>query len=118
MLLIPKNSAAVPLSFLMVLSSDHLSAATGKTVTVTIRKKGGAYATPAGAVAEVANGVYEVAGHATDTNTEGPVWLHATAAGCDPTDVLIAQVRAMVDVMTVNGSNPIQGDGAATPWGT
>jgi hypothetical protein len=71
----------------MVLSSDHVSPATGLSPTVTLSKNGGAYAACAGAVSEIANGVYEVAGNATDTGTLGPLWLHATAATADPSDI-------------------------------
>jgi hypothetical protein len=77
-----------PLPFLLVSSADHITGATGKTPTVTIRKNdGGAFATPAGAVTEVGVGWYQVAANATDANTLGPLLLHATAAGCDPADI-------------------------------
>lgn len=75
-----------PLVFLMVLSSDHITGATGLSPTVTLCKVGGAFAAPAGAVTEIANGYYQVAGNATDNNTLGPLLLHATAATADPTD--------------------------------
>jgi hypothetical protein len=81
---IQQNQTAMPLTFKMFLSSDHLADATGKTPTVTIRKVGGAFATPAGAVTEVGNGFYEVAPNAADANTLGPLLLKATAADCDP----------------------------------
>lgn len=68
----------------MVDSGDHVSPKTGLTPTVLIRKEGGSYATPAGAVSEKGNGEYEVAGNATDTNTLGGITLYATASGADP----------------------------------
>jgi hypothetical protein len=80
------NSTAKELLFLMVDSADHLSGKTGLSPTVTIRKPGGAFGTPSGAVTEIANGWYKVAGNATDTNTLGPLLLHATAANADPAD--------------------------------
>ena len=83
-----QSSTAQPLVFYMVASSDHISALTGATPTVTIRKPGGSFASPSGAVTEIANGWYQVAGNATDTNTLGPLLLHATATSGDPTDVL------------------------------
>ena len=49
---------------------------------------GGAFATPAGSVTEIANGWYQVAGNATDTSALGPLLLHATATGADPCDAL------------------------------
>jgi hypothetical protein len=90
---IPLGSASIPLLFVMIDSSDHITGKTGLTPTVTIRKPAGAFATPSGAVSEIANGWYQVAGNATDTNTLGPIALHATSAGADPTDVVVANVR-------------------------
>jgi hypothetical protein len=74
------------LKFLLVLSSDHITGATGKTPTVTIQKAGGGFITPSGVVSELANGWYQVAAHPTDTDTLGPLLLHATGAACDPRD--------------------------------
>ncbi len=83
---VKKDSAAYPLVFLMIDSSDHISGKTGLAPTVTLSKNGAAFGSPAGAVTQIANGWYQVAGHATDTNTLGPLVLHASAAGADPTD--------------------------------
>ena len=80
------NNTSQPLPFLMVLSSDHITGATGKTVTVTICKSGGAFATPLGIVSETGSGWYELSASALDANTLGPLLLHATASGCDPRD--------------------------------
>ena len=85
---ITQSSAAYPLVFLMIQSSDHLSNATGLSPTVTISKNGGAFAAPSGAVSELGNGWYKVAGNATDTNTLGPILLNATATGADTTSML------------------------------
>lgn len=84
--LLKSSSTAKPLLFLMVDSADHLSPKTGLSPTVTISKNGAAFASPAGAVTELANGWYKVAGNATDTATVGPLVLHATGSGADPTD--------------------------------
>lgn len=81
-----KGSAVIPLEFLMVLSSDHITPATGLAPTVLIGKNGGVFAPPAGAVSEISNGWYKVAPNATDSNTYGPIKLHASAATADPTD--------------------------------
>lgn len=83
---VQKANITRPLYFLLVLSSDHVTGATGKTPTVTLLKSGGSFAVPAGAVTEVANGLYKVAANATDADTIGPLFLHATASGCDPRD--------------------------------
>jgi hypothetical protein len=85
---VKQSSTAYPLVFLMIDSADHLSPKAGLSPTVTIRKVGGAFAAPAGAVTEIANGWYQVAGNATDSATLGPLILHATAAGADPVDAL------------------------------
>ena len=84
--LLQQNQTTHPLTFLLVDSVDHLTGKTGLSPTVTLSKNGGAFAAPAGAVTEIANGWYQVAGNATDTNTLGPLTLHASAAGADPTD--------------------------------
>lgn len=83
---IQQSTTSYELLFLLVLSSDHISAATGKTPTVTIRKAGGSFGSPAGSVSEIANGWYKVAGNATDTGTLGPLLLHVTEASSDPVD--------------------------------
>ena len=76
-----------PLRFLMVLSADHVTGATGLTPTVTIAKNDGlGFASPLGAVSELGSGWYSVAANATDANTLGPISLHATGAGADPAD--------------------------------
>lgn len=86
----------------MLSSTDHLTGATGANPTVTIRKPGGAFASPAGAVSEIGNGWYEVAANATDNNTLGPLLLHATGTGADPCDdcfqVVFNAITSILDV--------------------
>lgn len=68
------------------LSSDHVTAATGKTVAIVLSKNGGAFANPnAGATnaTEVSNGWYKVTLDTTDTNTVGDLVVRGTAASCD-----------------------------------
>lgn len=89
---IKNGSTAYPLVFMMVDSTDHVTGKTGLTPTVTLSKAGAAFASPAGAVTEIANGWYKVAGNATDTGTSGPLILHATGTGADPTDTLFEVV--------------------------
>lgn len=102
-----KNASTVyPLLFLMVQSSDHMTGLVGLTPTVTLRKPGGTFAAPAGAVTEVGNGWYQVAGNATDTNTNGPLILHATGTAADPVDMVFEVVAfnpqsATVDVGSI-----------------
>ena len=90
-----------PLNFFMTDSTDHVTGKTGLTPTVTIRKVGGSFASPAGAVSEIANGWYTVAGNATDCNTAGPLLLHATATGADPTDTVYDVVGFNPDVASL-----------------
>ncbi len=87
-----KSSASYPCFFLMIDSSDHVSAKTGLSPTVTISKSGAAFGSPAGAVTEISSGWYKVAGNATDANTDGPLLLHATGSGADPTDMVCGTV--------------------------
>ena len=81
---VSRGNTTQPLPFLMVLSSDHVTGATGKAPVVTISKNGGAFASPSGTVSEIGNGFYVLAANATDANTLGPLLLHATATACDP----------------------------------
>lgn len=87
-----QSTTTYPLFFLMVDSTDHLTGKTGLTPTVTLSKNGAGYGAAAGAVSEIGNGLYKVAGNATDSGTLGELWLHATATGADPTDVAYAVV--------------------------
>lgn len=82
-----KDTADVPLLFLMVLTTDGTSPATGLSPTVTLSKNGAAFGAPSGAVTELSAGWYKVAANATDSNTFGALLLHATGTGADNTDV-------------------------------
>lgn len=93
-----KQDTEVPLVFLMISSADHISPITGLTPTVTISKNGDAFASPAGTVSEIGNGWYQVEPDVADTDTLGPVILHATAGGADPTDAVYNIVDALVDL--------------------
>lgn len=84
--LLKKSQTATPLLFLMVDDTDHITGKTGLTPTVTISKNGGGFAAPSGAVSEVGNGWYKVAGNSTDSDTLGPLILNAVASGADPCD--------------------------------
>ena len=90
--LVQQSTANDPLFFFLVLTSDHISPATGLAPTVTLSKNGAAFGAPAGAVTEIANGWYQVAGNATDTNTLGDILLHASVATADNCDLVAAQV--------------------------
>lgn len=94
---VSRYNTTEPLTFLMILSSDHITGATGKTPAVTISKNGGAFAAPVGAVSEIGNGLYKLAANQIDADTLGPLLLHATATACDPRD----------DTFSVVDYNPI-----------
>jgi len=83
---IVKDSATRPLAFFLVLAADGRTGATGKSPTVTISKNCAAFDPPAGAVSEIGGGWYKVAGDADDSDTAGPLLLHAEAADCDAAD--------------------------------
>jgi hypothetical protein len=87
-----------PLMFLLVQSSDHVTPATGLSPTVTLSKNGAAFASPAGAVTELANGWYKVAPNGVDCGTLGQLIVHATATGADPTDAVYLIVAFNPDV--------------------
>lgn len=82
---IPKG-ITLRVAFFLALSSDHVSAATGKTVAITISKNGAAFGNPsAGATnaTEIASGWYYVDLSTTDTGTSGPLIVRGTATSCD-----------------------------------
>lgn len=87
-MLIKQSSSSQNLVFLMVDAIDHLTGKTGLSPAVTFSKNGATFASPSGSVSEIGNGWYQVAGHASDSSTLGPLALHATASGADPVDML------------------------------
>lgn len=78
-----QSSTARALVFFMYDSADHVTGKTGLSPTVVISKNGASFASPSGAVSEIGNGFYKVAGNATDSNTLGTLALSATASGAD-----------------------------------
>lgn len=81
-----QDSAQDPLLFFMRASTDHLSGMTGLAPEVVLCKGGGSFAASAGSVSEIAHGWYQVTGHSADTDTPGPLILHAEADGADATE--------------------------------
>jgi hypothetical protein len=73
-------------SFLLVLSSDHITGYTGaaSNVTVMLSKNGGALAPAQGAVTLIGSGLYSIALTATDTNTIGDLGFAISASTADP----------------------------------
>lgn len=91
------QSTAYTVMLKVFLASDHVSAATGKTVAIKISKNGGAFADPnAGATnaTEVSNGWYKVALDTTDTGTLGDLVVRGTSASCDDSEQICQVVSA------------------------
>ncbi len=87
-----QSSTQSALVFLLVQSSDHITGKTGAVPGVSLSKNGASFVLCSGTIAELGSGWYKVGGNATDTNTLGPLALHATATSCDPTDFIIANI--------------------------
>lgn len=83
-----QSTTDYPIIFWMADSTDHVTGKTGLTPTVTISKNGGAFGAASGAVSEIANGWYSLAGNATDRNTLGSLAINAAATGADDADLL------------------------------
>lgn len=81
-----QSGTTYPILFFMASSTDHVTAVTGIVPVVTLSKNGGAFGAAAGAVSEIGNGWYALAGNATDRNTLGDLAVHATGTGADPFD--------------------------------
>lgn len=116
---IQQATTAYGIPFFMVESSDHITGATGLTPTVTISKNCGSFATPAGTVAEIGHGWYQIEGNATDNATLGALLVHAEASGADPSDtaheVVIENLASAVIATVTNLTNaPTAGDLTAT----
>jgi len=82
-LAIKKNAAFSNFEFLMVLTSDHYTPATGLTVTAQRSIDGGAFAPVSGAIAEVSNGIYQFDALAADTNGDVITWRFSSATADD-----------------------------------
>ena len=85
---VKKNVALSNFQFLMVLSSDHITGATGKTITAQISQNGGAFANCANAVSELSNGVYNINLTQAEMNAD-IITLKFTNADCDQRTITI-----------------------------
>jgi len=74
--------------FLMVLSSDHITPATGKTLIEQISKDGGAFVACTNDAAEIGSGVYKITITSTEMNADVIV-LKFTEANCDQRTITI-----------------------------
>ncbi len=82
-LAIKKNTAFSNFEFLMVLTSDGRTPATGLTVTGQRSIDGGAFVSVGGAMAEVSNGIYQFDALAVDTNCDVITWRFSEATADD-----------------------------------
>jgi hypothetical protein len=98
-----QQSVAYTRMFMMILTSDHVTGATSKTVTVTLSKAGGAFGAAGGTITEVSSGWYKIALTTTDTNTLSDLAFHCTATACDPTD-FVDQVVSFSTIDAVRGA--------------
>lgn len=91
-----KQSTRHNVMVLLVSSTDHVSAVTGATLTITASKDGAAFASISPVVTERGNGWYSLALTTSHTDTLGDLALHVSAAGADPLDmVLLVEAGAM-----------------------
>jgi len=81
---IAKNVALPKFEFLMVLSSDNKTGATGKTVSGKISKDGAAFVSLTNSITEVSDGMYILLDGLTQAETNADVFtLKFTASGCN-----------------------------------
>ena len=85
---VPKNAALSNFPFLMVLASDHVTPATGKTITAQISKDGGAFAACTNAASEIGSGLYKINFTATEMNAD-MIILKFTETNCDQRTITI-----------------------------
>jgi hypothetical protein len=87
--ILPKiNTPLSNIEFLMVLTSDHTTPATGLTVTGTRSIDGAAFGAVTGTIAEVANGIYQFDASAADMNG-GIITFRFISATADDTFLTI-----------------------------
>jgi len=80
---VTKNATFSNFEFLMVLTSDHVTPATGLTVTGQRSIDGGSFASVAGTIAEVSNGIYQFDALAADTNGDLITWRFSSGTADD-----------------------------------
>lgn len=84
-----RQSTAYNVMVFMVQSANHVTGATGLTLTITASKNGAAFASITPTVTERGDGWYNLALTTSHTDTTGDLALHITSSGADPSDVLI-----------------------------
>lgn len=101
-----KQSTSRNLMIFMVSSSDHVTGASGLSLTITVSKDGAAFGTITPTVADLGNGWYNIVLSTTHTNTLGDLAFHITGSGADPGDfklpVELDRTGATVSAVTGN----------------
>lgn len=97
------QSTARNVMVLMVQSADHVTGATGLTLTVTASKDGGAFGSISPTVTERGNGWYSLALTSSHTDTLGDLALQITGSGADPSSVLGQVIAANLNNATSLG---------------
>ncbi len=82
-----KQSTARDKMIFMTDSADHVTGKTGLTLTITLSKNGGAFASISPTVTERGNGWYSLALTSSHTDTLGDFVVRATATGADAADI-------------------------------
>lgn len=80
---IKKNVAFPNFPFLMVLASDHVTPATGLTVTGQRKLDNGSFVNVNGVIREISNGIYEFDALSADTNGTTGIWRFSSATADD-----------------------------------
>lgn len=78
-----KNATFSNFTFLMVLTSDHVTPATGLTVTGERSLDAGAFAGVSGTITEISNGIYQFDALAADTNGDTLNWRFSSGTADD-----------------------------------
>jgi hypothetical protein len=109
--------AAGSLFLKLFLSSDHVTAATGKSPVVVVLKHGGsAFGSSVGSVTEISNGWYKWTYTADEVDTEGFLIVRATATACDPfeREYVVSHGANRADLLLRDYQQTAQGYGGST----
>jgi len=79
---IMKNASLNNFQFVMILSADHVTPATGKTITATISKDGGAFVACSNSASHIGSGAYKINLTQSEMNAD-IVTLKFSATACD-----------------------------------
>jgi hypothetical protein len=85
---ITRGDALAKFPFMMVLAADHLTPATGKTITATVSKDGGAFNACSNSPVEISGGFYYIDLTAAEM-TAKTVALKFTEAACDQRSITL-----------------------------